>query len=166
MSRFPLPWAKQAWCDIDTCLRCNMMDQCWSGSLQVEEWIHVDATEYYCPVNDQWTTLTLSPFSGCQFSITACESMLYLTGGGSLHDMQKEDSVFMYDIEGQVWKKAGSLPKALVDHASCMIKLSQVNATGEPGRGTKCSLTSRREKCTPSLFITKKKKSHSSSEEK
>uniref|UniRef100_A0A8B9TYX6 Uncharacterized protein n=1 Tax=Anas platyrhynchos TaxID=8839 RepID=A0A8B9TYX6_ANAPL len=72
---------------------------------------------------------------GCQFSITACESMLYLTGGGSLHDMQKEDSVFMYDIEGQVWKKAGSLPKALVDHASCMIKLSQVNATGEPGRG-------------------------------
>ncbi|KAM9176385.1 kelch-like protein 13 [Mergus octosetaceus] len=131
----------------------------------VEEWIHVDATEYYCPVNDQWTTLTLSPFSGCQFSITACESMLYLTGGGSLQHMQKEDSVFMYDIEGQVWKKASSLPKALVDHASCMIKLSQVNATGEPGRGTKCSLTSRREKCTLSLFITKKKKSHSSSEE-
>ncbi|NXL92315.1 KLHL9 protein, partial [Alectura lathami] len=112
---------------------------------EVEEWIHVSETEYYCPVSDQWTTLTLSPFSCCQFSVTACESTLYLTGGGTLQHMQKEDSVFLYDTEGQVWKKASSLPKALVDHASCMIKLSQVRAAGKPGRGTKCSLASRRE---------------------
>ncbi|XP_021269860.1 kelch-like protein 9 isoform X2 [Numida meleagris] len=46
----------------------------------MEQWIHVNETEYYCPVSDQWTTLTPSPFSRCQFSITAHESMLYLTG--------------------------------------------------------------------------------------
>ncbi|NXC48393.1 KLH13 protein, partial [Penelope pileata] len=111
----------------------------------VEQWIHVSETEYYCPASDQWTTLTLSPFSCCQFSITASDSTLCLTGGGSLQHMQKEDSVFLYDTEGQVWKKASSLPKALVDHASCMIKLSQVNAAGEPGTGAKGSLNSRRE---------------------
>ncbi|NXL67736.1 KLHL9 protein, partial [Chordeiles acutipennis] len=109
-----------------------------------EEWIHVNETEYYCPVSNQWTMLTLSPFNCCQFSITAHESMLYLTGGGSLQHMQKEDSVFLYDTEGQVWKKARPLPKALVDHASCMIKLAQVNAAGETGRGTKCPSTGRR----------------------
>ncbi|XP_068771120.1 endoplasmic reticulum mannosyl-oligosaccharide 1,2-alpha-mannosidase isoform X2 [Struthio camelus] len=46
----------------------------------VEEWIHVNETEYYCPVSDQWTTLMTSPFSCCQFSITAHESTLYLAG--------------------------------------------------------------------------------------
>ncbi|NXF29972.1 KLHL9 protein, partial [Nyctibius bracteatus] len=96
-----------------------------------EEWIHVNETEYYCPTRNQWTTLTLSPFNCCQFSITAHESTLYLAGGALLQHMQKEDSVFLYDTEGQVWKKASPLPKALVDHASCMIKLSQVNAAGE-----------------------------------
>ncbi|NWI31636.1 KLHL9 protein, partial [Sula dactylatra] len=110
----------------------------------VKEWIHVNEMEYYCPVSNQWTTLTLSPFSCCQFSITAHETTLCLAGGGSLQHMQKEDSVFLYDTEGQVWKKASPLPKALVDHASCMIKLSQVNAAGEMGRGTKCSPASRR----------------------
>ncbi|NXW07429.1 KLH13 protein, partial [Fregetta grallaria] len=109
-----------------------------------EEWTHVNETEYYCPVSNQWTTLTLSPFNCCQFSITAHESTLYLAGGGSLQHMQKDDSVFLYDTEGQVWKKASPLPKALVDHASCMIKLSQVNAAGGTGRGTKCSPTGRR----------------------
>ncbi|NWH24957.1 KLH13 protein, partial [Grus americana] len=109
-----------------------------------EEWIHVTETEYYCPGSNQWTTLTLSPFNCCQFSITAHESMLYLAGGGSLQHMQKGDSVFLYDTEQQVWKKASPLPKALVDHASCMIKLSQVNALGEKGRGTKCSPAGRR----------------------
>ncbi|KAM9271092.1 kelch-like protein 13 [Morus bassanus] len=128
-----------------------------------DEWIHVNEMEYYCPVSNQWTTLTLSPFSCCQFSITAHESTLYLAGGGSLQHMQKEDSVFLYDTEGQVWKKASPLPKALVDHASCMIKLSQVNAAGEMGRGTKCSPASRRKKSTPSLFITKKQEYHSAS---
>ncbi|NXJ01271.1 KLH13 protein, partial [Psophia crepitans] len=109
-----------------------------------EEWIHVNETEYYCPVSNQWTTLTLSPFNCCQFSITAHESTLYLAGGGSLQHMQKEDSVFLYDTERRVWRKASALPKALVDHASCMIKLSQANAAGEMGRGTKCSPTGRR----------------------
>ncbi|NXL53719.1 KLH13 protein, partial [Podilymbus podiceps] len=110
----------------------------------VEEWIHVNEMEYYCPVSNQWTTLMLSPFNCCQFSITAHESMLYLMGGGTLQHMQKEDSVFLYDTEGHVWKKASPLPKALVDHASCMLKLSQVNAAGETGRGTKCSPMGRR----------------------
>ncbi|KFZ50638.1 Kelch-like 13, partial [Antrostomus carolinensis] len=109
----------------------------------VKEWIHVNETEYYCPVSNQWTTLTLSPFNCCQFSITAHESVLYLTGGGSLQHMQKEDSVFLYYTEGRVWKKASPLPKALVDHASCMLKLAQVNAAGETGRGTTCSSTGR-----------------------
>lgn len=142
------------------------MGECWSGSLQAEEWIHVNEMEYYSPVSNQWTTLTLSPFNCCQFSITAHESMLYLTGGGSLQHMQKDDSVFLYDTERQVWKKASPLPKALVDHASCMIKLSQVNAAGEKGRGMKCSPTGRRRKSTLSLFITQKQGSHSASEKK
>ncbi|NXO60934.1 KLH13 protein, partial [Aramus guarauna] len=109
-----------------------------------EEWIHVNEMEYYCPGSNQWTTLTLPPFNSCQFSITAHESTLYLAGGGSLQHMQKGDSVFLYDTERQVWKKASPLPKALVDHASCMIKLSQGHAAGEKGRGTKCSPTGRR----------------------
>ncbi|NXX62170.1 KLH13 protein, partial [Scopus umbretta] len=109
-----------------------------------EEWIHVNETEYYCPASNQWTTLTLSLFNCCQFSITAHESMLCLAGGGSLQHMQKEDSVFLYDTERQVWKKASPLPKALVDHASCMIKLPQVNAAGETRRDTKRSPTGRR----------------------
>ncbi|NXS93169.1 KLH13 protein, partial [Jacana jacana] len=110
----------------------------------VEEWIHVNETEYYCPVSNQWTMLTPSPFSCCQFSITAHNSTLYLAGGGSLQHMQKEDSVFLYDTEREAWKKASPLPTALVDHASCMIKLSQVNVPGEMGRGVKCSPAGRR----------------------
>ncbi|NWX17498.1 KLHL9 protein, partial [Aegotheles bennettii] len=106
-----------------------------------EEWIHINETECYCPISNQWTTLTLSPFNCCQFSITAHESTLYLAGGGSLQHMEKKDSVFLYDTEGRVWKKASPLPKALVDHASCMIRLSQVNAAGEMGRGTEPSPT-------------------------
>nr|XP_025961994.1 kelch-like protein 13 [Dromaius novaehollandiae] len=130
----------------------------------VEEWIHVNETEYYCPVSDQWTTLTISPFNCCQFSITAYESTLYLVGGGSLKHMQKEDNVFLYDTVGRVWKKASSLPKALVDHASCMIKLPQVKEADEEGRNMKCSPTGRRRKSTLSLFITNKQESHPASE--
>nr|XP_009501225.1 PREDICTED: kelch-like protein 13 [Phalacrocorax carbo] len=121
-----------------------------------EEWIHVNESEYYCPVSNQWTTLMLCPFSCCQFSITAHESTLYLAGGASLQHMQKEDSVFLYNTEGQVWKKASPLPKALVDHACCMIKLSQVNAAGEMQRGTKRPPVRRRKKSALSLFNTKK----------
>ncbi|XP_010191068.1 PREDICTED: kelch-like protein 9 [Mesitornis unicolor] len=131
-----------------------------------EEWIQVNETEHYCPVSNQWTTLTLSPFSCCQFSITAHESTLYLSGGASLQHMQKEDSVFLYDTEGQVWKKGSPLPKALVDHASCMIKLSQVNAAGETGRGTNCSPLGRRKTSTLSFFIANKQESPSASEKK
>ncbi|NXE28963.1 KLH13 protein, partial [Ardeotis kori] len=109
-----------------------------------EEWIHVNETEYYCPVSNQWTTLTLSPFSCCQFSITAHESTLYLAGGGSLQHMQKEDSVFLYDTEERVWKQVSPLPQALVDHASCMIKLPQMNAAGEMEGDTKCSPVGRK----------------------
>nr|XP_009933180.1 PREDICTED: kelch-like protein 13 [Opisthocomus hoazin] len=130
-----------------------------------EEWIHVNETEYYCPVSNQWTTLTLS-FNCCQFSITAHESTLYVAGGASLQRMQKGDSVFLYDTEGQEWQKASPLPKALVDHASCMIKLSQANAAGEMGRGAKCSPAGRRKKSTLSLAITKEQESHSASEKK
>ncbi|KAM6061178.1 kelch-like protein 9 [Chlamydotis macqueenii] len=131
----------------------------------VEEWIHVNETEYYCPVSNQWTTLTLPPFNCCQFSITAHESTLYLAGGGSLQHMQKEDSVFLYDAEGRVWKKVSPLPQALVDHASCMIKLPQMNAAGEMEGDTKCSPMGRK-KSTLSLFITKKQESHWASENK
>lgn len=142
----------------------DTMGECWSGSLQVEEWVHVSETEYYCPVSNQWTTLTLSPFSCCQFSIAAQGSMLCLAGGGSLRLIQKEDSVFLYDTEGQVWRKASPLPKALVDHASCMIRLSQVIAAGEMGRGPKCSPMGRRKASALSSFITKKHESHPASE--
>lgn len=37
--------------------------------------------------------------------------------------MNKEDGVFVYDPESKAWKKTGSLPQPLVDHASCAIKL-------------------------------------------
>ncbi|NXD83056.1 KLHL9 protein, partial [Halcyon senegalensis] len=109
-----------------------------------EEWIHVNETECYCPGSNQWTTLTLSPFSCCQFSTAAHDTTLYLAGGGSLQRMQKDNSVFLYDTERQVWKKASPLPKALVDHASCMIKLSHVSAGGETERGAKGSPAGRR----------------------
>ncbi|XP_051492871.1 kelch-like protein 9 [Apus apus] len=130
----------------------------------VAEWIPVTETECYCPASNQWTTLMLSPFNCCQFSITAHESMLYLAGGGSLQHMQKEDSVFLYDTEGQIWRKASPLPKALVDHTSCMIKLSQVNLASEMGKGIKCSPKGSRKKSTCILFITKKQESSSVSE--
>lgn len=92
--------------------------------------------------------------------------MLYLTGGASLQHMQKEDSVFLYDTEGQLWQKASPLPKALVDHASCMIKLSHMNGAAEMGRGTKCSPEGRTKKSALSLFVTKERESHSASEKK
>ncbi|NXI49881.1 KLH13 protein, partial [Chloroceryle aenea] len=110
----------------------------------VKEWIHVHETECYCPMSNQWTTLTLSLFDCCQFSITAYNTTLYLAGGGSLQRMQKDNNVFLYDTDRQVWKEASPLPKALVDHASCMIKLSQVNAGGEKGTGAKGSPAGRR----------------------
>ncbi|XP_021145370.2 kelch-like protein 9 [Columba livia] len=130
----------------------------------VEEWIQVNETEYYCPGSNQWTTLTLSPFSCCQFSVAALGPVLYLTGGASLQHMQKADSVFLYDTERRVWQKASPLPKALVDHASCVIKLSHGNVAAETGRGTKCSPEGRTKESALSLFSTKEQESHSASE--
>lgn len=143
-----------------------MMSRCWSGSLQLKEWIHIKETEHYCPGSHQWTTLMLSPFTCCPFGITAHGTMLYLAGGGLLQNMQKKDSVFLYDTEGQVWRKASPLPKVLVDHSSCMIKLHQVNAAGETGRGRRCSPATGRKKSTLGSFISKKQDSHSASQKK
>uniref|UniRef100_A0A8C4XG36 BTB domain-containing protein n=1 Tax=Erpetoichthys calabaricus TaxID=27687 RepID=A0A8C4XG36_ERPCA len=41
-------------------------------ALQLQEWVHVNETECYCPLADQWTTLTVSPFECCQFSVGTC----------------------------------------------------------------------------------------------
>ncbi|XP_019366003.1 PREDICTED: kelch-like protein 13 [Gavialis gangeticus] len=126
-----------------------------------EEWIHVNETECYCPGTDQWTTLTLSRFDCCQFSITVHQSRLYITGGGSLRHMSKEDGIFVYDPEGRIWKKAGSLPNPLVDHASCMITLSHETIANQQERGEECSLSSGRKKSTLNLFITNKQEPQS-----
>ncbi|XP_056395211.1 kelch-like protein 9 [Hyla sarda] len=88
-----------------------------------KEWIHVNETEYYCPATDHWSALKLSPFDCCQFSVTTLRSKLFVIGGGSLRRMNKEDGVFMYDPDNKAWKKTGSLPRPLVDHASCAIRL-------------------------------------------
>uniref|UniRef100_A0A674IJA7 BTB domain-containing protein n=1 Tax=Terrapene triunguis TaxID=2587831 RepID=A0A674IJA7_9SAUR len=130
--------------------------QCLDGRLTRE--IH----KHYCPMTDQWTTLTLSPFGCCQFSIAVLHSRLYITGGGSLRRMSKEDGVFIYDPDGRIWKKAGSLPHALVDHASCMIKLSCEMTADQQERGVKCSPGGNsRKRSTLSLFITTKQEPHS-----
>ncbi|NWR79125.1 KLHL9 protein, partial [Centropus unirufus] len=110
------------------------------------KWVPVSEMECYFPASNQWTTLTSTPLSCCQFSIAVHGSTLYLAGGASLQHMQKEDSVFLYDAVGWVWKKASPLPNALVDHASCMIKLARVNVAGEMGRGKKCSPLGSRKK--------------------
>ncbi|XP_030062921.1 kelch-like protein 9 isoform X2 [Microcaecilia unicolor] len=89
-----------------------------------EGWSHVNETEYYCPASDQWSTLKISPFACCQFSVISLQSKLYIMGGGKLRDMNKENGVFTYDHASNVWEKAGSLPKPLVDHVSCTLKLS------------------------------------------
>ncbi|XP_008947819.1 PREDICTED: kelch-like protein 36, partial [Merops nubicus] len=133
---------------------------------RVREWIQVEEMEYYCPRSNQWTTLTPAPFSCCQFSLTAHGTTLYLAGGGSLQHMQKEDTVFLYDTERQVWKKGSPLPTALVDHASCMIRLSQANAGGEMGRGTEDPSTGSWETSPLSLFTTRQQESHSVPEKK
>ncbi|XP_006112393.2 kelch-like protein 13 [Pelodiscus sinensis] len=122
-----------------------------------EEWIQVNETEHYCPMTDQWTTLTLSPFACCQFSVAVLHSRLYITGGGSLHHMSKDDSVFIYDPDGRIWKKAGSLPTALVDHASCMIRLSWERSAEQQEGGEPSSPSGNsRKRSTLSLFITNK----------
>ncbi|KAG9469188.1 hypothetical protein GDO78_021087 [Eleutherodactylus coqui] len=120
-----------------------------------EEWIHVNETEYYCPATDQWSALTLSPFDCCQFSITTHNSKLFITGGGSLRRMNKEDGVFVYDPETKAWKKTGSLPRPLVDHASCTIILphGMIEKLEKEGEGP---TVPNKKKSTLNLFITGK----------
>ncbi|KAM4696565.1 kelch-like protein 9 [Rhinophrynus dorsalis] len=121
---------------------------------KAKEWIHVNETEVYSPAADQWTTVMLSPFNCCQFSITRHESKLYIVGGGSLRNMNKEDGVFIYDPEAKTWMKAGSLPLPLVDHASCTITLPhQMEKKLQVKEGPNLS---NKKKSTLSLFITGK----------
>ncbi|XP_041094440.1 kelch-like protein 9 [Polyodon spathula] len=57
----------------------------------LDDWVHVNETEYYCPESDQWTTLKVSPFDCSQFSLIAHGSKLYIAGGGSLREMNKKE---------------------------------------------------------------------------
>ncbi|KAG8545998.1 hypothetical protein GDO81_019935 [Engystomops pustulosus] len=120
-----------------------------------KEWIHVNETEYYCPASDQWSALTLSAFDCCQFSMATLQSKLYITGGGSLRRMNKEDGVFIYDPKSKAWKKTGSLPRALVDHASCAIRLPFGMIEKQEKEEESPSLPSKK-RSTLNLFITGK----------
>nr|XP_033816745.1 kelch-like protein 9 [Geotrypetes seraphini] len=119
-----------------------------------EGWSHVNETEYYCPASDQWSTLKISPFECCQFSIVAQQSKLYITGGGSLRSMNKENGVFTYDHASNMWKKAGSLPKPLVDHATCTLKLSHQLQMTLPNKSAVRLSAPIMKKSTLNLFIT------------
>ncbi|KAM8934332.1 kelch-like protein 9 [Pelodytes ibericus] len=121
-----------------------------------QEWVHVNKTEYYSPAVDQWSTLMFSPFDCCQFSILSHQSALYITGGGSLRRMNKEDGVFIYDPKAKTWKKAGSLPLPLVDHASCAIKLPTQTLETLAERRVGRPANSSKKKSTLKLFITGK----------
>lgn len=117
----------------------------------------MNETEFYCPAADQWSVLKLSPFDCCQFSIVTHQSKLYITGGGSLRRMNKEDGVFVYDPEAKTWKKTGSLPKPLVDHSSCAIKLQHGMMAKEQVKEDERSSNPNKKRSTLNLFITGKK---------
>ncbi|KAG8447443.1 hypothetical protein GDO86_014795 [Hymenochirus boettgeri] len=117
-----------------------------------KEWTHVNETEVYCPSTDHWTTLTLSPFDCCQFGISGYGSKLYITGGGSLRRMNKEDGVFIYNPEAKMWEKAGSLPRPLVDHASCVIRIPY-HMTEKLWEKNTISTGTDKKKSTLNLFI-------------
>lgn len=123
-----------------------------------KEWIHVNETEYYCPATDQWSALKLSPFDCCQFSITTHHAKLFITGGGSLRRMNKEDGVFVYDPESKAWKKTGSLPRPLVDHASCAIKLPHGMIEKREKKEERPTVPNKK-RSTLNLFITGKHES-------
>uniref|UniRef100_A0A8C4T7I0 BTB domain-containing protein n=1 Tax=Erpetoichthys calabaricus TaxID=27687 RepID=A0A8C4T7I0_ERPCA len=93
------------------------------NSVSQSTWVHVNETECYCPLADQWTTLTVSPFECCQFSVGTCGTRLFLVGGASLRHRLKKNDVFIYDSLEKKWQKAASLPLPLIDHAACVVKL-------------------------------------------
>lgn len=121
----------------------------------LDDWVHVNETEYYCPESDQWTTLKVSPFDCSQFSLLAHGSKLYITGGGSLREMNKKEGVFIYDCEGKRWERAASLPVPLVDHTACLLKLSAgiVQKLKSEERASSPSSSSCTKKSTLNLFV-------------
>ncbi|XP_053229753.1 kelch-like protein 9 [Podarcis raffonei] len=121
-----------------------------------QEWVPVNETEYYCPVSDQWTLLSLSPFDLCQFGLAVHGQQLYITGGGSVRQKRKEDGVYICNPGGKVWEKAGSLPKPLVDHASFFVQLPRHLVTGEQQQNGEGPSAAGRKKSTLNLLITSK----------
>ncbi|XP_063001002.1 kelch-like protein 9 [Elgaria multicarinata webbii] len=122
---------------------------------QAEEWAPVNEAEYYCPVTDQWTLLSLSAFDLCQFGLAEHQLQLYITGGGSLRRRSKEDGVFVCKPGGKAWEKAGSLPTALADHACCFVRLPRRITGGRRQDGEGPSAPGRK-KSTLNLFVTNK----------
>ncbi|KAL8174207.1 UNVERIFIED_CONTAM: hypothetical protein K2H54_040329 [Gekko kuhli] len=120
-----------------------------------EDWIPVNEAESYCPLTDQWTLLNLSPFDHCQFGLAVHQSQLYITGGGSLRNRNKDDGVFVCSPGRKVWEKAGSLPQALVDHACCFVRLPRRPAGKQQQKAVEHAATSKK-KSTLSLFLTNK----------
>nr|XP_034969519.1 kelch-like protein 36 [Zootoca vivipara] len=121
-----------------------------------QEWVPVNEMEYYCPVSDQWTLLSLSPFDLCQFGLAVHEQQLYITGGGSVRQKRKEDGVYICNPGGKAWEKAGSLPKALVDHASFFVQLPRHLVAGERQQNGEGPSAAGKKKSTLNLLITSK----------
>lgn len=109
-------------------------------------------TECYCPATDQWTLLRPLPSDLCQFGLAAHQARLYLTGGGSLRRRRKEDGVLTCDPDGKGWEEAGPLPKALVDHACCVVRLPRRSSRERPQKTAESPAASRR-KASVTLFL-------------
>ncbi|XP_020649052.3 kelch-like protein 9 [Pogona vitticeps] len=117
------------------------------------EWVPVNQTEFYCPATDQWALLHLSAFDLCQFGLAVHRLQMYITGGGALQRRTKEDGVFICDPGEKVWEKAGSLPVALADHASCFTRLP-CWITGEQQEEREEASVTIKKTSTLNLFIT------------
>ncbi|KAJ7308110.1 hypothetical protein JRQ81_008618 [Phrynocephalus forsythii] len=117
------------------------------------EWVPVNQTEFYCPATDQWTRLHLSAFDLCQFGLAVRGQQMYITGGGSLRRRMKEDGVFICSPGEKAWEKAGSLPVALADHASCFVRLPGW-ITGEGQQEGEETSAASKMTSTLNLFVT------------
>ncbi|NXG48445.1 KLHL9 protein, partial [Psilopogon haemacephalus] len=102
----------------------------------VGQWVEVEHMECYCPASNQWSTLRPRALGCCQLGMAAQGCTLYLPGGCSLRRRRKQDRVLLYHTERQLWAEGTPLPTALVDHGSCVIKLSGASVAGEVCRGT------------------------------